>query len=312
MLILFISLIISCNKSTGNADRQSLERDSLNADKITLNELKKSSKKGTEDDSPYNQISIKFDNQSGVPHYFDERLYGHMIHGFEVDEEGLLYFFGGEPTTLVCFKENRQLYRVAHSEISPSQLHSYSDTLYIFDNFYERNNLFSINRKNGELIKASKNITDNRINNYHFQDSLLVLNLFNLDESVNIDSEMYPIAYDLNGLMLKELPNIYGIRENYKREEDGEYMGKWKGHNLFWSLTGANSDEYRFDLQDDKGNTIHSKILKEAMFGEALYGMEGNPQEHRKLCNGNVYVLGRKGDNAVITILRLVKLFPEI
>lgn len=312
LVVLFSLLLISCSKSTDRIDNKSASIDSSSMNGIINKQPESSVKEVMKRVLTYDQVIIRFDNQNGVPHHYDERLYGFMIHGFEVDKKGLFYFFGGEPTTLACFKKDQQLYRVVHSEISPSQIHSYLDTLYIFDNFYRANNLFSINQKNGELIKVYENITENRINNYHFQDSLLVLNLFDLDESVNINSEVYPIAYDLNGLMLQELSNIYGIRKGYKREDNGEYMGKWMNFNVFWSLTGANSDAYRFDLQDNKGNIIYSKILKDEIFGEALYGMEGNPQEHRKLRNGNVYILGREGDNAIITILPLKELFPEI
>ncbi len=132
-LILTSILFIACNKSTGYNDSSSSKKAS---DTISSQEIKKPIKETIKNNSIFEQVIIKFDNKNGVPHYYDERLYGYMIHGFEVDESGLFYFFGGEPSTLACFDKRQEIYRISYSDISPSQVHSYRDTLYIFDNFY--------------------------------------------------------------------------------------------------------------------------------------------------------------------------------
>ncbi len=123
---------------------------------------------------------------------------------------------------------------------------------------------------------------------------------------------MVPIAYNLEGLLQQELSNLYGISKSYTKEDEGEFLGTWKELQLFWSLTGANSDRYKFDLKNKEGDVISTKVLDEQIFGEALYGMEGNPQEHRKLQNERVYILAGRENNALITILPLKELFPEI
>ena len=87
-----------------------------------------------------------------------------------------------------------------------------------------------------------------------------------------------------------------------------QFLGKWNNAFLFWSWE-YNKDVYKFWLQDGNGKVIATVNIEDKMFGNSLYGKSGNPNEHRKLRNGSIFILGREGDNAIITELPLKELF---
>ena len=58
-----------------------------------------------------------------------------LLEGFEIDEHNNYYFFSGQiGKSILCSYSNQKLiYKKLYSEIYPSQLHLYKDTLFVFD-----------------------------------------------------------------------------------------------------------------------------------------------------------------------------------
>lgn len=310
--------VISCNsKNLDNPSNSINEEDNNLIDSSSYQHNTAISQTGDPPDEDtvthLSQIVIPFDLNSGVP-FFNSDKYGNVIEGFEVDDNENLYFLGGEvgSSTLACYKNENEIFRRSYTEFRSSPLHSYRDTLTILDIHNAESNLFTLNTKDGSIIRNVNSITENRINDHYFQDSLIILNLFNLNEEVSIDSRLIPMAYGLNG-------TLWGIADslntNFSYEswaQDEEYLGTWKGFNVYWSLSGDNYQYYDFILRNPNGDSIKTKSYSSDVFGQSLYGMSGAPREHRKLNNDKIYILCGKGDNAVITILTLKELFTEL
>lgn len=259
-----------------------------------------------------NQIIIPLDNDRGVPFNYDKSLYGYIIEGFDVDENGKLFFLGGDTATLVSYSNGKEVFRKKYDDFLSNAIHSWNNKLYVYDYKFNRQNLFVLDPTTGELQKKIPKIIDNIVNNYYFQDSVLILRVFNMQEKIDLDTELAHVKYDLEGLFIEPVQNIYDLPEIYSPLiSENEYMGKWNEYFLFWQFD-YNTDEHIFILKDNTGEFKEEKKYTQELIGRDIYGLSGMPQEHRKLRNGKVYILGRKGDNAIVTIIPLEELFPEI
>ena len=264
------------------------------------------------------QFIIPFDNVKGVP--FETLVMGdftdYIIPGFEIDEEERFYFLSGDMATLACFEGEKEIFKKKYEQFGSNQLHLFEGEFVVFDNLYGRNNLFHLDKRNGSVLRSFERITENRVNNYHFQDSVLTLAVFDIDEQVNIDSEMAYIQYNLTGMLEKTGANLYALTDKQRKFGYGyEFLGYWKGQLIFWDIDLDMKDgyhKYEFILISSQGRILSKKSIDMDFLGESLYGKQGNPQEHRKLRNEKIYVLARKGNNAVITVLPLAGLFPGI
>ncbi len=66
---------------------------------------------------PKKQTLIPLSNVNGVPYFKDQDMNDIGIDGFEVDEKGNFYFFGGEKLqTLAIFTGNKQILRKTYKQ----------------------------------------------------------------------------------------------------------------------------------------------------------------------------------------------------
>jgi hypothetical protein len=267
------------------------------------------------------QIKIPFDNQIGVPFFDDEGIYGRIIPGFDIDKSGRLYFMGGDTATLAVVENGKQITRRKYTEFKPNPMHFFHDKLVVFDNHFNLNNLFHLSTLDGHVLSSFEGITENKVNNFHFQDSLLTLVVFDIVTPLGLDSDMAYVQYDLNGMLNQVGSSLYPHLGSIWPEEESmisyEYLGDWKEYFVFWHIPDDSSgnpdyENYEVMILNSKGETVDRKLVESNFYGDPLYGAEGNPQEHRKLRNEKIYVLARKGDDAVITVLPLAGLFPDL
>src|SRR5690606_37482012 len=114
------------------------------------------------------QVFIVLDNETGVPYDFDKDIYGYIIEGFDVDEQENYYFLAGDnPSNLVCFSEDKEIFRRSYTQFMGNAIHQFEDQLLIFDYKYNANNLFVLDKNDGMIIKSYQRIIENRVNNYH-------------------------------------------------------------------------------------------------------------------------------------------------
>jgi hypothetical protein len=306
---LFIAsiILISINCSKVQNEKYIIEKnfsfDSVNIEKIDGNENKI---------GELIQYEIPFDNSSGVPFDYDEMYSGYIVEGFDVDDNGLFYFLGGQTAIIACFKENRQIFRQYYGKFRSNDLHIYKDKIFVFDNTENRNNLFVLNRENGEIERAFKNIIINSVNNYSFLDSSIVLRVFNDETNISIATEMAYVEFDLEGNMISTANGQYNLPEIIAEKVGAQrYLGIWKESYVFYEnkLIDFQEESLIFYLYDDEGELIQKTQYSSSIFGKDIYGMEGFPEEHKKLKNDKIYWMGKKENSALISIISVEKLF---
>jgi hypothetical protein len=256
------------------------------------------------------QIVIPLNNKLGVPFYKDDITHELVVDGFDIDAKGNFYFLGGDKSTcLAVFLGNKPIYRRTFKWFPTGPIYIYGNDLYTFDNSRTVNNLFVINPTSGTLINKISHISGKHFNSIKFVDSCLIL------ERLGYPNFTYE-QFALNGKYLKKADGRYNIDsliipEKGTNSKSCLFIGKWQNAYVFSDLTGKNMETQTFWLVDNDGKVRNKRILPNdnKLFGDDFY--EAFPTEHLKVRNGNLYVLGRKGNNAVITIVPLDSFFGK-
>jgi hypothetical protein len=140
-----------------------------------------------------------------------------------------------------------------------------------------------------------------------FIDSCIILQV----PGAVLDSNYYEL-YSISGRYLKKVKNEYNLNTGIIPEKSAELLGTWNGNYVFWNLDFDRGDNQiqKFWLVDKTGKILAKKSFPNK--GNAFGGIYAeNPSEHRKVRNGNLYVLGRSrtGNNALITEVPLQTFF---
>jgi len=252
----------------------------------------------------YKQVRIPLNNDNGVPFYKDE--YDYYVDGFDIDINGNFYFLGGDNAIIACFNGENLKFRKKYTEFKSNQIYLLDDKIYLFDYMFEQNNLFILNRDNGNIISRNQNIVKNRVNTYLFRDTSLIVELFNNQKGIDMATEMGYVLFSLSGQFIKKVNNIYNLPK-FLINEDEEFLGKWEDSYVFWDYD-LDKRLYKFILRNKKGEIVATQNFDEKVFGKSFYG---SPIEHKKLRNDNIYILGHDDKDAIITELPLKELFKQ-
>jgi len=254
----------------------------------------------------YKQVKIPLNNDNGVPFYKDE--YDYYVDGFDIDKNGNFYFLGGDNAILACFTGENLKFRKMFTEFKSNQIYLLDDKIYLFDYMFEKNNLFSLDRNNGNIISRNQNIVKNRVNTFLFRDTSLIVELFNNQKSIDMATERGIILFSLTGKFLKQVNNIYNLPSNLNpKSREVQFLGQWNDAYVYWDYDLDNR-LYKFILRNKKGEIIATQNIDEKVFGKSFYG---NPIEHKKMRNDSIYILGHDEKNAIITELPLKELFNQ-
>ena len=254
----------------------------------------------------FKQVKIPLDNEKGVPFYKDKIDY--YVDGFDVDEKGNFYFSGGNNSIIVCFTEDKLNYTKKFTEFKSNQIYIHNNYLYLFDNKYNKRNLFVLNKNNGTIIKKITKITKDVINSYIFNDSSLIIETFTETNSININENLKYYLYSLEGSYVKQVYNKYALPVilNPKNISE-EFLGCWN-ENYVYCEYDLDKKLYKFILKNKLGKILANQNIEEKYFGKRFCE---NPQEHRKLKNGIIYFIGRDKTVVVVTLLPLNILFNK-
>lgn len=262
----------------------------------------------TNDD--YKQIRIPLGNDNGVPLYKQD--IGYFVGGFDIDERGYYYFLGGDNPILACFKGNELVYRKRYDEFKANQIYILNDKLYIFDYKYGKNSLFVLDKADGSIIGSYKNIIKNRVNSFLFMDTSLIMEVFDNKKKIDMSTQMGFAMFDLTGKFIKQVSNRYNLSKvvypNEFEVNATQFLGAWNNNFVYWDYDIDNK-LYMFTLRNKEGKLIGTTNIDKKFFGKPFYG---NPVEHKRLKNDNIYILSRDGNDAVITVLPLNVLFSLI
>ncbi|HZY36877.1 MAG TPA: hypothetical protein VFE53_09530 [Mucilaginibacter sp.] len=247
------------------------------------------------------------DKVKGVPFYKDDE-FGIIVDGFEIDEKNNFYFLGGYPTVnFAAFSGNKQLFRrTFNKSVPPSQLFIYKKNIYTFDQ--DKNNLYVLDISNGSLTKIYPHILNKHVNSYKFVDSTLVVELA-------VDTSSIYEQYSLSGRYIKRASGRYNMPQSVMPSRNPKdsfvLIGKWNNNYVFSGIEVKDLSVEKYLLMNAEGKILATRIVprNNSTFGEDYY--ESFPTEHRKVRNGNLYVLGLKGNNALITEVPLTSLFGK-
>ena len=256
---------------------------------------------------PKKQTLIPLSNVNGVPFYKDSELNDLGINGFEIDANGYFYFFGGNKIPcLVVFNGNKQLFRKTYKELnSGSELHFYKNNFYSFA--FDKSGKFifiKINPANGLLSTIANPLVSKKFMSSTFVDSCIVLQV----SGSAVDSSHYEL-YSISGQYLKKVKNEFNLDPKILPEKEAQFLGNWNDNYVFWDLVGDFHIQ-KFWLVNKEGKILATKSIANDnnLFGR---GYAENPMEHRKVRNGNLYVLGRSktSNYALITEVPLQTFF---
>jgi hypothetical protein len=246
----------------------------------------------------------------GVPYYQDETDY--YIDGFEIDSLGNYFFCGGDSAMLVKYTPDKKIvFRKKYHEFQAGQIYLRQNSVYLFDNKFEKNGLFVVNTTSGEIVDSVPHVIKNRINSFLFSDSFLIAEVFDYQKRIDMTTKRCFVKFDVAGKLVGQVPNRYNMPlEMYpaRYEENAvQYLGRWKGACVYWGYD-PEKGLYKFWLGNDSGEIFARANFQKAITGKVYYG---NPNEHRKLRNDKIYILGRKDKNALITTIPLEELFTS-
>jgi hypothetical protein len=252
----------------------------------------------------FKQVRIPLNNEIGVPFFKDQNDY--YVDGFDIDINGNLYFLGGENAILTCFAGENIVFHKKYTEFKSNQINLLGDNIYLFDYKFEKNNLFKLNRENGDIISRYDYIVINRVNAFLFKDTNLIVELFNYQEKIDLATERGFILLSLKGKFLKQVNNLYNLPDNLNpKNREVQFLGRWDDNYVYWNYD-LDIRFYEFILRNNTGDIIATQRIDEKIFGKPFYG---SPIEHKKLRNDKIYVLGHDEHDAIITEMQLKELF---
>jgi hypothetical protein len=259
---------------------------------------------------PQKQILIPLNNLNGVPYDIGYEIKDYYIQGFEIDEKGDFYFLGGSSTTyLAKFTGSKLIYRHSFSKnvAIGSQLFFRKDTLYTY-NSEVPHTTYLINPTNGQLIKNYKSKDKEDINSFQFLADGIITESYG-------NSPVHYYLYDLRGDKIKQVPNKFNLPFMFSSSSapwaTAQFIGMWKDKFVFYSRRiDSNTMKDGFFTTDNTGKIIQQKVIVNYLntFGQTF---AESPPEFRKVRDGNLYVLGRKGKLALITEIPLETLFSS-
>lgn len=253
----------------------------------------------------YDQYNIPLDNIKGVP--FTIVMNDYNIEGFDVDENGDFFFLGGDNTVLVSYSmSGEELCRVNLKKFKQGPIHIVKNSLYVFDNKYDSNSLFELDKRDGKIVTEHLGLIDNRVNSVYFSDTSFFLEIFNYQNTIDLDTKVHFLEFDFESNFKSESTDRYGLPEFFKSIYANEYfIGKWENGYVFWDYD-IDNEQYMYLMRDQFGKTISKNNLDENNFGKSFYGA---PLEHFRIRGNYLYQLNRAGDNACITVIDLNELF---
>lgn len=260
------------------------------------------------------QIIIPMNGNYAMSFYKD--IYNdYYIDGFAIDSLERLFFCGGKDTSYIsCFQDDYLLFSKKIGPIVAGPILIKDSNLYIHTD-YNTNNVLQSYKIDLDSIRLNKKvniISAKKINNIFFTNSSFIVET--LETNRDSDGIHLNSKYNLFNLLCQhkqEVDNPYDLPQSvFKEKELGsyQYIGMYKQNYVFYSI--HNPDTCVISFRDKKGNAIMSQEIPLKLLGTTLtssYG--GNPEEHKKIKNEKLYILGNKEGDLVITIFSLQNLF---
>lgn len=322
LCVLLPSFLLLCCESASNSNLQD-ENLQLSNDSTEFDEFSIGGEQNSSDTSSYlaldkgdegiafRVLELPFDNSGeGVP-FFEDDL-GFYVAGFDVDKNENLYFMGGQDQSrLVKFSGEKFLWHRYYENLDQSKIHIQDDsTILTLNDKYGKNELVQINAENGEIRNSLGKVLANTINDFFFNDSTLIVESYNISDTIVTDTPSGYVVMDFRGNLLYQAENIFG-RERavfvnpFEKNSMCHFVGDWNGLNLVFE---SSVREYSIRLVDKNGTTQAQKTFSVSEIKNDLWS---DDKERTKLVGNNLYFLGKDRYNAVVTVIDLKRFFGE-
>ena len=277
--------------------------------------------------TPVKQITIPLGNPDGVPCFIstdegDEDIY---IDGFAVDSKENVYFAGGgdKKATLLCYslQDNRTVYRKTLPGISSGALYIHHDTLYTLEEWGPMGELSisKVDMRSGTLLSTTQKELPRRLDYALFQDGSINLwwtEHFNIGRKDFSEKERHE-QRDLSGNVIADsIGNLYNLPPSVLTNSDiasAQYIGRYEGKYVFYDVNTHSNEKICFIYLVNPDGTIAARqsIPNETIGSSFNAASQGSPESHKRVQNGNLYLLGQKGKDLVVTVFSLQEMFGE-
>lgn len=276
--------------------------------------------------TPVKQIILPLGNPDGVPCFIstdegDEDIY---IDGFAVDSEENAYFAGGgdKKATLLCYslRDNRTVYRKPLPGISSGALYVHNDTLYTLEEWGPMRalSISKVDMRSGTLLSTTRKELPQRVDYALFQDGSINLwwtEYFNIRRKDFYKKDRYE-RRDLSGnVMASSISNRYNLPPAVLSDKNdivwAQYIGRYQDKYVFYNVNIHSNEKICFIYLVNPDGTIAARqsIPDETIGSLFNAASQGNPESHRRVQNGKLYMLGQKGKNLVVTVFSLEEMF---
>ena len=251
--------------------------------------------------------------KNGIPAQYTKEYKDYFIEGFDIDSVGSYYFLCGQKATLVKIgRDKSPLFRKTYDQFSPNSMTVQKGKIFIFDNTYNHNTLTVLNSQNGDIIKQYPKLLLNVVNSCFYDDSAIILEVFNAEKPITMNTNVAYLKYRMNGEFIEEVKDKYGVPLSIFSEQAVNMVGYIVGQvndTLVFKKSDDEIGNCTFWIGDTSGKIFQKAVITGKIFGTFL--PEGE-QEHFKVRNRNIYVLSRKEKNVCITIIPIDQLFSNL
>lgn len=273
---------------------------------------------GLSQSTPYRQIRIPFNMQTGVPFVKSPEDHQYILEGFEIDSNENFYFLAGKAATLACFtKDGKSLYRRFFTNLVPGEMHIVGNKIYFFEiGPKSLKTLVEVDKSNGMIVQQYPKTITKVLRAYKYQQ----LDGYQFDEFR--DSILHITYIDSSGiekpkticfnLKAELMPTCTGYpASSPKVDSEGQYeqLGRWGNNYVLGRFDDNDNNKYDLSLRDSANNEIAKSFVDRRQLGEPMCGEYCMPKEHRKVRNGKLYMLNRDKTMAKITEIDLAIIF---
>ncbi|HEY4291336.1 MAG TPA: hypothetical protein VGN00_29745 [Puia sp.] len=268
--------------------------------------------------SPYKQIHIPLNIQTGIPFVRNAKEDQYIVEGFEIDSNEKFYFLAGKAATVACFsKDGKNLYRRVFPNFVPGEMHILGNKIYFFEiGPKSLKTLVELDKSNGMFVQQYPRMIAKVLTSYgcqqldgyqfdEFRDSILHITYI---DSGGIEKPK-TICFNLKTELIPNCTDHLGNSPAIDSESQYEKLGKWGNDYVLGRFDDDNSNKYDLSLRDSANNEIAQSFIDRRYLGKPMCGEYCMPKEHRKVRNGKLYMLNRDKSMAEITEIDLAAIF---
>lgn len=254
------------------------------------------------------QVRIPLSNERGVPFDYGGDPKGDYITGFDVDSQGNYFFLAGYPAILVKMApDGKIIYRKTYTRYMTGMTIN-DNYLYVFNAAYDSNTLTVLKTNNGEIVRQFSKLTPAIVNDLFWGDSILVLELQDKAKIATGEFQGPFEKFSLKGKPLGTAFNMFNLPDSIYNvgppRGEGMYLGRIDRLYIYQNYATDRGNDYEVVALNSNGGQVGKVYLTQSSLGVPFLGLSQN----WRLRDGNIYILTKKGKDALVTQLSVREL----